>query len=117
MQIQVLGTTITIEFSGNLARSDCEQALAQVSDRLRSSGDKFDLIFDCSKMTSYDTDAREHFVEWHRQSRSRLRCIAIVTKNPLWHVVISAMALATGHDMKIFPERAAAEAWVLAARH
>ena len=57
-------------------------------------------------------EARERFVEWNRQHRARLRAVAVVTENRMYHMVISAMAMASGQRMKGFATFDAAHAWV-----
>ena len=63
-------------------------------------------------MTGYDREAREEFVAWHRQSASHVVRVAVVTENMLWHLVVSAMALASGKAMKPFDSMAAAQNWL-----
>ena len=68
-------------------------------------------MVDCSAMTGYDTEARVAFVDWARSNRKRLARIAIVTNNALWHMVISAMRLASSTEMKAFSDVGPARAW------
>ncbi len=75
-------------------------------------GDLGALIFDCREMTDYEPEARELFVRWHRTHRGRIGAVAIVTDRPLWHLVISAMALASGQTMKAFSDLEDARRWV-----
>ncbi len=70
------------------------------------------MLVDCTAMTAYDGAARTYFVEWHRAHRERFRGVAIVTTKQLWHLVISAMAVASGQRMRAFHDRATAEAWI-----
>jgi len=70
------------------------------------------LLVDCLGMTGYDADARAAFVSWHRGHRELIRRTAILTDKPLWHMIVSAMSLASGTPMRAFDERRAALAWL-----
>jgi MFS superfamily sulfate permease-like transporter len=107
-----LNHTVVIKFDGHLTLAFCEQELAGVTTRLQADAANTELLFDCRTMTGYDAEARTRFVEWHKQHRERLGRVAIVTDNPLWHVVISAMSLAARHQMQSFTTRVAAETWL-----
>jgi hypothetical protein len=83
------------------------------------------LLVDCLEMTSYDTDARTYFVEWHRKMRrasrsptgeERIERTAIVLRNPLWRIVVAAMRLAANMPMTAFETLDEAERWLLAPR-
>ena len=70
------------------------------------------ILVDCSTMTSYDPEARSRFVRWGRESVQRLERVGIVTDKTLWHMIIRAMALASGVQMRPFVDPADAEAWL-----
>ncbi len=72
------------------------------------------MVVDARMMTAYEAEARELFVQWHREHRHLVRRIAIVTRNPLWHMVIRAMSLAAGVPMHPFGELAPAIEWARA---
>lgn len=71
-----------------------------------------ELVFDCTAMTGYDREARKAFVDWHRAMAKHISRIAIVTVNPLWDLVIAAMALASATRMQSFRNRSAALNWL-----
>jgi hypothetical protein len=70
-----------------------------------------DVIVDCSRMESYDVEARAAFVEWNARMRSHIAHLAVLTNRPMWHLVVSGMALASRQRMKAFTHRADALAW------
>jgi hypothetical protein len=74
----------------------------------------YPLLVDCNEMTGYDAEARERFVEWTRAHTDQIHCFAIVTSNTLWHMVISAMSLASRKVMRPFASPIAARTWLLA---
>lgn len=63
-------------------------------------------------MTGYDAEARQLFVEWNARHRARVTAVAIVTHKILWHVVIAAMALASGQRMRAADTPQAARRWL-----
>lgn len=92
----------------HLSRESLDGAL----DALGEVGVGEDLIVDASEMTGYDGLARQRFVEWNAANRKAIRRLAIVTSNPLWGMVIRAMSLASGREMRPFATRAEAAAWM-----
>lgn len=100
----------TLLLQGHLDVANLDRALAELEGRI-TPGTR--LIVDCTEMTDYDGDARAHFVTWHREHREHIAAVAILTHKPLWHMIVSAMALASGQRMKAFDDRGAAHAWLL----
>ena len=94
----------------HLTRESLDEALAGLGDV--SVGE--DLIVDAAEMTGYDGLARARFVEWNAANRKAIRRLAIVTNNPLWGMVIRAMSLASGREMRPFATRDEAAAWIRA---
>lgn len=98
---------VAITLDGHLTRDKLESALANVPGE-----GEIGLLVDCLSMTSYDADARTHFVDWHREMGTRIRRTAIVMENPLWKVVITAMRLAARAEMQSFAHANEAMAWL-----
>lgn len=73
---------------------------------------KHRVLVDCLAMTSYDSEARSRFIRWGRESVQRLDRVAILTTNTLWHMIIRAMALASGVQMRPFAQSADAQTWL-----
>jgi hypothetical protein len=96
---------------GHLTRAELERSLATLVPALEQAQDKQLVLIDCSEMAGYDLDARHAFVEWNGKWRTKIERVAIVTANRVYHVVISAMSLASGQAMRGFAEREAALAW------
>jgi len=101
---------VVIALTEHLTSAKLELALAKADDALRARADKLWLIVDVLTMTGYDSDARAAFVAWNRTRRPRLHGVAIVTTRTLWRVVVAAMSLASGQQMRTFDTVAAAEA-------
>jgi hypothetical protein len=110
-----MSSLVRVELSGHLTEDALRAALA---DSLRSAASaSVALLFDCSAMTGYELSARNAFVEWHRAHRDRVRGVAIVTTRTLWHMVIAAMAFASGQVMKPFETVDQAERWLRTLGH
>lgn len=70
------------------------------------------LLFDATEMTGYDSDTRSRFVEFNRRAREQLCRVAVVTDNALWRMVVSAMAVASGQQMRGFASAPEARSWL-----
>lgn len=101
---------VVVVLSGHLTETQLTQALDGAAATLRRG--KAALLVDCRTMEGYDAAARELFVAWNRKWRFQITSVAIVTEKILWHVVVSAMALASGQRMKAFVQVSDAEKWV-----
>lgn len=96
---------------GHLTRAELDRSLAELVPALEQAQDKVLVLIDCLEMKGYDLDARHAFVEWNGKWRTKIERVAIVTQNRVYHVVISAMALASGQAMRGFADHDAALAW------
>ena len=102
---------VTGALIGHLTRVQLQGVLEQMSMGL-STEEQRPVLLDCSCMDGYDLDARHAFVEWNKQWREHISRVGIVTDNRVYHLVISAMSLASGQSMKGFGELSEAEAWL-----
>ncbi|HJL16939.1 MAG TPA: STAS/SEC14 domain-containing protein [Sandaracinaceae bacterium LLY-WYZ-13_1] len=98
-----------VELTGHLTCEALDAALAGVEPR-----PPMVLVVDCRAMTGYDAEARRRFVEWHREHRDRIAAVAVVTEKRLWHMIVSAMSLASGQRMRAFDAMDQARAWAAA---
>lgn len=101
------GPVLLVRLEGHLTTEVLEGALPQTD-----WDDRAVMIVDCSTMTGYDGAARSEFVRWHRAHRERIAAVAVVTEKPLWHLVVSAMSLASGQQMRAFDDLRSARSWV-----
>lgn len=112
-RMQLLAPSLVeIALRGRLTARDLSAALEPAERALRERTDAIVMLVDCSAMTDYDTAAREAFVAWNKANRKRVAKLAVVTTKPLWHLVVSAMALASGQNMRAFSDRPSASAWL-----
>jgi hypothetical protein len=51
-------------------------------------------------------------MSWNARFRSRIDRVAVLTDNILWHMVVGAMAVASGQRMKAFDTLEAADTWL-----
>ncbi|MEZ4340898.1 MAG: ATP-binding protein, partial [Sandaracinaceae bacterium] len=100
---------VRVTLSDRLTREAVERALADAEPAL-SEGSA--MLFDCRAMTGYEEDARGAFVAWHRTHQDRMGRVAIVTRRPLWRLVVSIMALGSGVAMRAFEDEDDALAWL-----
>lgn len=99
-----------IRIQGHLTASKLAAELTRIDDADQQN--PCGLLFDALEMTKYDRDARALFVEFNQRQRHRLCAVAIVTRNPLWRMVVSAMAFASGQTMQPFEDASEGRAWL-----
>ncbi|MFO0684042.1 MAG: STAS/SEC14 domain-containing protein [Sandaracinus sp.] len=104
--------TALVRFAGHLTAEGVRTGLLGVA----TSGERTGIVVDCLAMTGYDLEARHAFVAWHTRNAGRVARVAIVTTNPLHHMVIRAMSLAAGVPMRAFSVLVEAERWAADAR-
>jgi hypothetical protein len=97
---------------GHLTERSLAEALENVTRALHVASRPVPVLLDCTGMEGYELDARHAFVAWNQHERERVSRLAIVTENRLWHVVITAMALASGQRMMGFTTEAQARLWL-----
>jgi hypothetical protein len=103
---------VHVTLTGHLTRDALEEALDGATRRLGQDFHQVALIVDCRTMTGYDADARALFASWNARFRSRINRVAVITEKVLWHMVVAAMAVASGQRMKAFDSMEAADAWL-----
>ncbi len=106
------GEPVVVQLDGHLSETVLRSALAGASVALVEASAGANLLVDCRDMTGYDAAARQLFVEWNSRYKSKVKSVAVVTERRLWHVVVSAMALASGQRMKAFDSRVEALGWL-----
>jgi hypothetical protein len=111
MSASTSAAVTTVHLSGHLTAQALAAALAPVTMYVEA-GRRVLLLVDCRTMTGYDAEARALFVSWNKAHRHRVDRVAIVTDNRLWHMVISAMSLASRQEMRPFADPAGAERWL-----
>lgn len=70
------------------------------------------ILVNCLNMSNYELAARSSFVTWNARNRAKIDRVAVVTAKTVWHVVVSAMALASGQKMRAFHTLTQAEQWL-----
>ena len=102
---------LQITFEGHLTKAQVHEAFAQIETDLEGSTSPPGLIVDCSRMTGYDSDARSAFIEMNKKWRKKVRRVAIVTDNILWHMVIKMMSKVSSQEMREFTNVNEAQDW------
>lgn len=104
-------THLAVAFVGHLDVLQVQDELRAIESDIEANG-TVALLIDASRMTGYETAARQAFVAWNRENRDRVTTVAVVTDKPLWHMVVRAMSLASAQSMRPFHTRAEAETWL-----
>ena len=103
---------IELHLRGHLTDEVLRAALLETQPSLDLHDDRVLLLIDCREMTDYALAARSAFVAWNKANKARIEKVAIVTAKPLWQMVVSAMALASGQTMQAFSTVDAATTWL-----
>ncbi len=104
---------LRVTFSGHLTAHEVTVALRDIERKAEGDAAML-LVVDCSEMSGYDAEARARFVDWHRATRDRIGAVGVVTENLLWPMVVRAMSMASGVEMRAFDRVDAAEDWLRA---
>jgi hypothetical protein len=94
---------VELQLVGHLTGASLGRELGALSARLDAEL-RYGLLVECSAMTDYELDARGVFTAWLATHRALLMRIAVVTDKRLWHLVVSAMALASRTPMRAFSD-------------
>jgi hypothetical protein len=105
-------TVVELRLDGQLTVASLAAALKAIQPSIDAAPDRVGLLVNCLEMTGYELAARSEFVEWIRRNNRIVRDVAIVTTNRLWHMVVSAMALASGGTMKACDSIQRATVWL-----
>lgn len=107
---------VTVELVGYLTPQALHAELERGLDQGQWPGRPPSLVVDCMGMTDYELGCREVFVSWASEHRATLFRIAVVTDRPLWHMVVSAMAVSSGLEIRTFEKLDEAIEWADHAR-
>ena len=104
----------SIRLEGHLTREKLASAFDELPPGIHAAEgeERPTLLVDALSMISYDLDARHAFVQWVRKTQPRK--VAVLTKRPMWRMVVGGMALASGIAMEAFEEPIAAGVWLAA---
>ena len=102
-----------MNIDGHLSADLLSRLLAPLTSQLKRDQDgSFGLIVDILAMTGYDQEARAHYIGWQNTYRYRVKRVAVVTDKALWRMVIAAVGLAAGGEMRSFDTETKAMKWV-----
>ena len=103
---------ITIELARHVDEQVMEESLADI---LRDWGyGSHGIVLNTLGMTTYEMGAQRIFIDWVNANTERIFKVAVVSSNPTWHVVASAIAPAVRVPFRIFFTLDDAQRWVKA---
>jgi hypothetical protein len=103
---------VQIILIGHLTRDVLAGALDRATSSIDHATHPVVLVVDCRQMTGYDGDARSLFVTWNKRYRPMIRRVAVITDKQLWHMVVTAMAVASGQLIRAFRSPELAGPWI-----
>lgn len=104
---------LEVVIEGHLTSAQFHAYMGAVREQMDTHKGNVCILVDCRRMTGYDREARQAFIDWHKASLGHIHFTAIVTENPLWNLVVSTMGLASGAHMKSFSSKQAAMNWLV----
>jgi hypothetical protein len=105
---------IQVTLEGHLTEAALAVALDRADIELRAAKVPTALVVNCLNMAGYDSAARSLFVSWNSRHKRKFFCVAVITTNKLWHMVVSSMSLASSQKMKAFNALGEAGPWISA---
>lgn len=106
---QAAPVILTIKLEGHLTETSLRAAFRGAESPALG---RYGMLVNCFELQSYELASREAFVEWHKRERARIAGVAILTTRAVWHMVIGAMAVASGQAMRAFDKEREARAWL-----
>ena len=103
---------VQLSLVGHLTESALAATLDRTDREIRAATNRPTLVVDCLTMSGYDSAARSLFVSWNSRHKRKFLCVAVITKNKLWHMAVSSMALVSGQKMRAFNALADADPWI-----
>ncbi|RLB54068.1 MAG: hypothetical protein DRJ42_10215 [Deltaproteobacteria bacterium] len=71
------------------------------------------VLYDLRYTGRFDDESRAFFVQWHAQRKAQLTRVAVVVDNAMWRVVVMAMAMQSGVNMRPFEVLDDAVEWLV----
>lgn len=103
---------ITIELARHVDEQVMEEALADI---LRDWGyGTHGIVLDTLSMSTYEMGAQQVFIDWVNENTDRIFKVAVVSSNPMWHVVAATIAPAVEVPFRLFFTLDDAQRWVKA---
>lgn len=103
---------ITIEMACHVDEQVMEEALADI---LREWGyGSHGVVLNTLDMSTYEMGAQQVFIDWVNENTDRIFKVAVVSSNPVWHIVASTIAPAVGVPFRLFFTLEDAQSWVKA---
>jgi hypothetical protein len=100
---------VVVTLAGTLTKGALQASLTELDKQLAG---RRGLLVDAREMGSYETEARDLFVQWNREHRADLTGVAVVTEKVVWHMVVAAMGFAIGQKLRAFAQWDEAEKWL-----
>lgn len=70
------------------------------------------IVVNTLEMATYEMGAQQVFIDWVNKNIEKIFKVAIVSSNPTWHVIASAIAPAIKVPMRLFYTLEDAQRWV-----
>jgi hypothetical protein len=87
---------LVLHFDRYLSEEDAQNAVSQLTSMIGPSSDKVVMVKECTRMTDYDSGAREAWQKFIKNIKSRLEAIHLVSNNFLIRIGATAIGVFAG---------------------
>lgn len=93
---------LQFDFEGDLKETIALDSIQQWKDEMSKllPGQKINLIFNCRKMSGFETEARKHWQETMKLFKGQISDVWVVSENIFIRTAAKTMGLLTGFNMK-----------------
>jgi len=92
---------LQFDFSGHLDEASASSAIERWNEKMKSSKEKTSIIYNCTKMTGFDTDARRIWQETMKSHKHQIDVIWLVSDNIFIRGAAKTMGVLTGFPIKV----------------
>jgi len=87
---------LVLHFDGHLSEDNAQNAVRKITSMLGSSSDKVVMVWECTRMTDYDSGAREAWQKFIKAIKARLEAIHLVSDHLLIRVGAATVGVFAG---------------------
>lgn len=92
---------LQFDFPGHLDEASAANAIERWNEKMKSNNAKVSIIYNCSKMTGFDTDARRIWQDTMKAHKNQIDVIWLVSDNIFIRGAAKTMGLLTGFPIKV----------------
>jgi hypothetical protein len=92
---------LQFDFSGHLDEASATNAIEHWNEKMKARSSKISLIYNCAKMSGFDTNARRIWQDTMTLHKNQIDAIWVVCDNTFIRAAAKTMGLLTGFPIKV----------------